>query len=207
MSIKQLDTDEQKVSYGFGLQFGQQLLKNQFDGLDVNCVSQGIEDILKSNPILIKEAELNQAYQAIQQQIQSKMEENAKKTKELSLRFLEENAKRDGVKLTESGLQYEILESGSGEQPIKEQQVKVHYHGTLISGQVFDSSVERNDPAVFGLTQVIPGWTEILQLMVEGDKWRVTIPSELAYGDAGAPPSIPGGAALIFEIHLIEIIK
>lgn len=207
MSIKQLDTDEQKVSYGFGLQFGQQLLKNQFDGLDVNCVSQGIEDILKSNPILIKEAELNQAYQTIQQQIQSKMEENAKKTKELSLRFLEENAKRDGVKLTESGLQYEILESGSGEQPIKEQQVKVHYHGTLISGQVFDSSVERNDPAVFGLTQVIPGWTEILQLMVEGDKWRVTIPSELAYGDAGAPPSIPGGATLIFEIHLIEIIK
>ncbi|MCY4045323.1 MAG: FKBP-type peptidyl-prolyl cis-trans isomerase [Cellvibrionales bacterium] len=206
MSDNALNTAEEKVSYGFGLQFGQQLLRNQFDQMDVELVCKGIKDIIEQKPISLSEADLNQAYSEVQQQIEAKKAEDAKKMKELGVSYLNENAKRDGVKVTDSGIQYEILEQGSGEKPTKDSTVKVHYHGTFIDGEVFDSSVERDEPATFGVTQVISGWTETLQLMNVGDKWRITLPPELAYGEAGAPPSIPPQSVLVFEIHLLDIV-
>lgn len=201
-----IDTDEQKVSYGFGLQFGQQLLKNTFAGLDANVVAQGIKDILEENEIKVSESELNDAYGSVQRVIAEGQEKQAKQMIALGKTFLDENAKRDGVSVTDSGLQYEILEAGTGSKPEASATVKVHYQGTFMDGSVFDSSIERGEPAEFGVTQVIPGWTEALQLMESGAKWRLVIPSDLAYGDAGAPPSIPGGAVLVFEVHLIDII-
>ncbi len=200
------ESDEQKVSYGFGLQFGQQLLRNNFEGLDATIVGQGIADILAENAIQIDEEDLNTAYSNIQRVLQEKADVDAKKMSELGKRFLEENAKRDGVEITESGIQFEVLEAGDGEKPNTDATVQVHYHGTFMDGQVFDSSVDRGEPATFGVTQVIAGWTETLQMMPVGSKWRITLPPELAYGDAGAPPSIPGGAVLVFEIHLIDIV-
>lgn len=206
MTDTALTTPEEKVSYGFGLQFGQQLLRNRFDGLDPQLVAEGIRDILEENAVRLSESELNQAYGHVQRDMEAKAEENAKKMKELGVSFLQQNAEREGVQTTDSGMQYEILETGSGEKPVKESQVKVHYHGTFIDGTVFDSSVDRNEPATFGVTQVISGWTEALQMMPTGAKWRIALPSNLAYGDTGAPPSIPGGAVLVFEIHLLEIL-
>lgn len=202
-----LDNDEKKVSYGFGLQFGQQLLRNQFDGLALDAVFAGITDIMEKHALQLSEAELNQAYSKVQQALQEKAVQQAKQMAELSLTFLRENAKREGVQVTESGLQYEILEEGSGEKPTADATVKTHYHGTFIDGTVFDSSIERGEPAEFGVGQVIRGWTEALQMMPVGSKWRLAIPAELAYGDAGAPPSIPGGAALVFDVHLLDIVS
>ncbi len=207
MSEFKFENDAQRVSYGFGLQFGQQLIRNKFNGLNTAAVAAGIADIIEENNIQITEEELNKAYESIQAEMEKDRAEQAAKMAELGQSFLTENAKREGVSVTESGLQYEILESGSSEEkPTTESTVKVHYHGTFMDGTVFDSSVERGEPATFGVTQVIKGWTEALQLMNIGDKLRLVIPSDLAYGDAGAPPSIPGGAVLVFEVHLIEIV-
>lgn len=207
MSEFKFENDAQRVSYGFGLQFGQQLIRNKFNGLNTAAVFAGIADIVEENNIQLSEEDLNNAYAAVQAEIEKERAEQASKMAELGGSFLEENAKRDGVKVTDSGLQYEVLEAGSGDKkPAAESQVQVHYHGTFMDGTVFDSSVERGEPATFGVNQVIPGWTEALQLMNEGDKLRLVIPSDLAYGDAGAPPSIPGGAVLVFEVHLISVL-
>ena len=119
--------------------------------------------------------------------------------------YLAENAKKEGVTTTESGLQYEVINSGKGAKPAPSDQVTVHYHGTLLDGTVFDSSVDRGEPASFGVTQVIKGWTEALQLMSIGDKWKLTIPSDLAYGDQGAGGMIGPGATLVFEVELLGI--
>ena len=201
-----LDTDEKKACYGFGLQFGQQLAKNTFDGLDAEYVTAGIIDILEKNELQINEADLNIAFAAVQKSMHEKKEKQAAQIAELGLVFLRENAKREGVKTTESGLQYEILEEGSGNKPGPNAIIKTHYHGTFIDGTVFDSSVDRGEPATFVITEVIPGWTEALQLMPEGSKWRIAVPSEIAYGIDGAPPQIPGGTTLVFEIHLLNIV-
>lgn len=206
MSDFNFETDAQRVSYGFGLQFGQQLLRNKFNGLNTAAVAAGIADIIEENKIQVSEEELNSSYASIQADMEKMQSEQAVKMAALGTSFLEENAKRDGVTVTESGLQYEVLEAGSGDKPSTEATVKVHYHGTFMDGTVFDSSVERGDPATFGVTQVISGWTEALQLMPIDAKYRLVIPSDLAYGDAGAPPSIPGGAVLVFEVHLLEIV-
>lgn len=201
-----LDTNEQKASYGFGLQFGQQLAKNRFDGLDVKNVTAGIIDILEKNALQIKEVDLNAAFAAVQQSLQEKKEKQAAQIAELGLVFMRENAKREGVKTTESGLQYEILEQGTGNKPGAHAIIKTHYHGTFIDGTVFDSSINRCEPATFVITEVIQGWTEALQMMQEGAKWRIIVPSQLGYGVMGAPPQIPGGSTLVFEIHLLSII-
>jgi FKBP-type peptidyl-prolyl cis-trans isomerase len=121
--------------------------------------------------------------------------------------FLEQNSKREGVQTTPSGLQYEVLEQGTGSKPSADDQVRVHYTGSLMDGTVFDSSVERGEPAVFGVTQVIPGWTEALQLMPAGSKWKIYLPSELAYGARGAGADIGPNSVLIFEVELLEIVK
>jgi FKBP-type peptidyl-prolyl cis-trans isomerase FklB len=200
-----LTTDEQKVSYGFGLQFGDQLRKNGFDGMELEAVMAGVQHWYKHQQAALTDAEINPSYKVIQDRQQAKVEELASKQRALAEQFLKANAERDEVTVTESGLQYEVLESGSGATPVPQSTVVTHYHGTFVDGSIFDSSIERGDPAEFGLTQVIPGWTEALLLMSVGDKWRIACPPTLAYGEQGAGDSIPPNTVLVFEIHLIDI--
>ncbi|MFV1872317.1 MAG: FKBP-type peptidyl-prolyl cis-trans isomerase [Oleiphilus sp.] len=197
---------EQKVSYGFGWQFGRQLQKNRFEGMDVEFAVQALRQCFAGEPSMLSENTLNEAYDVIKEKRMKVEKERAEKYKNLCDTFLSENAKREGVKVTESGLQYEILEEGQGEIPTGKSSVRIHYHGSFIDGQVFDSSITRNEPAEFNLDQVITGWVEALTMMKEGAKWRIAVPAELAYGDAGFPPTIPSGAVLIFEIHLIKVV-
>lgn len=201
------ETFEQKVSYGFGWQFGRQLHKNKFEGMDVEACVLALRQCFNGEPSMLGESELNEAFDLVKEKRKEVEQKRQSDYKGLCETFLEENAKRDGVRLTDSGLQYEILEQGDGPTPVVTQTVKTHYHGSFIDGQVFDSSVTRNEPAEFQLDQVIPGWTEIMSMMPVGSKWRVVIPYQLAYGEAGSPPVIPPHAALIFEIHLIDIVK
>ena len=169
----ELSTDEQKVSYGFGLQFGDQLRRNSFDGLDLDAVLAGIQHWYNDQQAVLSDAELNPSYQVIQERQQAKAAELTSKREALAAQFMEANAARDEVATTQSGLQYEVLEAGSGAKPGPQSTVVTHYHGTFVDGTVFDSSVERGDPAEFGVHQVIPGWTEALQMMSVGDKWRI----------------------------------
>jgi FKBP-type peptidyl-prolyl cis-trans isomerase FklB len=201
----ELTTDEQKVSYGFGLQFGEQLRRNDFEGLDLAAVEAGIRHWYQHRQAALSDAELNPSYQVIQDRQQARAAELADKRQQLAEQFLQANAARDEVTTTDSGLQYEILESGGGASPGPESNVVTHYHGTFVDGTVFDSSVERGEPAEFGVHQVIPGWTEALQMMSAGDKWRIACPPRLAYGEQGAGDTIPPNTALVFEIHLIEV--
>jgi FKBP-type peptidyl-prolyl cis-trans isomerase FklB len=201
----ELVTDEQKVSYGFGLQFGDQLRKNSFDGLELDAVMAGIQHWYNDQQAVMSDADLNPSYQVIQQKQQAKAAELGAKRSQLAEQFMIANAEREEVTTTDSGLQYEVLEAGSGPSPSGQSTVVTHYHGTLVDGTVFDSSIERGQPAEFGVNQVIPGWTEALQLMSVGDKWRIACPPHLAYGEQGAGDSIPPNTALVFEIHLIEV--
>ena len=201
----ELTTDEQKVSYGFGLQFGEQLRRNKFDGLDLPAVMAGIQHWYENAQAALTDDEINPSYQVIQQRQQAAAAELAGKRQQLAEQFMAANAGREEVTTTDSGLQYEVLESGSGASPQATSTVVTHYHGTLVDGTVFDSSVDRGVPAEFGVNQVIPGWTEALQMMSVGDKWRIACPPELAYGDRGAGDAIPPNTALVFEIHLIDI--
>ena len=146
-------------------------------------------------------------FMQLEQEMQAANQKAAKQNREIGEAFLSENAKREGVKTTASGLQYEVLESGNGAQPTANDRVEVHYTGKLIDGTVFDSSVERGVPATFGVTQVIPGWVEALQLMHEGDQWRLYIPSDLAYGPNGAGGLIGPDTTLIFDVQLLRVIK
>jgi FKBP-type peptidyl-prolyl cis-trans isomerase FklB len=201
----ELTTDEQKVSYGFGLQFGDQLMRNSFEGMDLEAVLAGVQHWYKHQQSVLSDDEINPSYKVIQERQQAKAAELESKRKALAEQFMKANAERDEVSVTESGLQWEVLESGSGEKPSAQSTVVTHYHGTFIDGTVFDSSIERGEPAEFGVTQVIPGWTEALLMMSVGDKWRIACPPTLAYGEQGAGDSIPPNTALVFEIHLIDI--
>lgn len=201
----ELSSDEQKVSYGFGLQFGDQLLRNKFEGMDLNAVLAGIQHWYNEQQAALTDAEINPSYEVIQSRQKAVQAEVDGKRQELARLFMEKNAAREEVTTTASGLQYEVLESGSGASPTHSSTVVTHYHGTLVDGTVFDSSVERGDPAEFGVGQVISAWTEALQLMSVGDKWRIACPPELAYGEQGAGESIPPNTALVFEIQLIDI--
>ena len=201
----ELTTDEQKVSYGFGLQFGEQLRRNNFDGLELEAVLAGIRHWYEQRQALLSDAQLNPSYQVIQDRQKAKAAELDSKRLALAEQFMEANAEREEVTTTDSGLQYEVLETGTGDQPGPQSTVVTHYHGTFIDGTVFDSSVERGQPAEFGVHQVIPGWTEALQMMSVGDKWRIACPPKLAYGEQGAGDSIPPNTTLVFEIHLIEL--
>lgn len=201
----ELATDEQKVSYGFGLQFGDQLLRNTFDGLDLVAVMAGVQHWYNHQQAALSEEQINPSYKVIQDRQQAKAAEIDSKRKALAEQFMKANAEREEVTVTDSGLQYEVLEAGSGAKPTAQSTVVTHYHGTMVDGTVFDSSLERGEPAEFGVTQVIPGWTEALLLMNVGDKWRIACPPQLAYGEQGAGNSIPPNTALVFEIHLIDI--
>ncbi|CAH0532433.1 FKBP-type 22 kDa peptidyl-prolyl cis-trans isomerase [Vibrio stylophorae] len=206
MSELTLDTVELKASYGIGLQMGQQLAGSGLEGLNVAAIAKGIATALTGDAPEISVDEINNALREIHGRAEELRQAAAKAAAEEGELFLKDNAMRPEVQVTESGLQYEVLTAGEGEIPSSDKTVKVHYHGQLVDGTVFDSSVNRGQPATFPVTGVIKGWVEALQLMPVGSKWRLYIPSDLAYGERGAGAAIPPHAALIFDVELLEIL-
>ncbi len=193
----------EKISYALGLSLGSNLMKNGIKELDIEQFSKAVKDVLHGNKPDLSPQEAQAVINAYFQAIQEKESEaTIKEGKE----FLKENAGREGVVTLGSGLQYEVINEGTGSKPKASDNVKVHYHGTLIDGQVFDSSVDRGEPATFGVTQVISGWVEALQLMPVGSKWKLFIPSDLAYGARGAGQLIGPHTTLIFEVELLDIV-
>jgi len=198
-----LDTVEQRVSYGVALNMGANLARQGLE-IDLGAFVVGLQDGLASLPPRVPEAALRAAFETAQERIEAVAADRAAKQAGAGLAYLEKNKARPGVVVTPSGLQYEVLRSGAGATPTAAQTVEVHYHGTLIDGSVFDSSVQRGEPISFPVTGVIPGWVEALQLMQVGAKWRLFIPANLAYGDRGQGP-IPPGSTLVFEVELLGI--
>lgn len=192
-----------KVSYALGIGIGRQLAEMGANDIVTEDFAAAMKDVLTGTDLKIDEAE---AQALVQEYLQKKGEEKAKALKAEGENFLAENAKKEGVVTLPSGLQYQVLKEGNGKSPKATDQVKCHYEGTLINGKVFDSSYRRNEPATFPLNGVIAGWTEGLQLMKEGAKYRFFIPFNLAYGTRGAGQDIPPYAALIFDVELIEVI-
>jgi FKBP-type peptidyl-prolyl cis-trans isomerase FklB len=204
-----LESTAEKVSYGMGLVMGERMTDDLPD-LKMEQFLQGIEhghsgdeEVQRLNRDEIREA-LMAYQQQLQEEQQGQQNELAQKNREAGEAFLAENAEREGVQSTESGLQYEVIEEGDGESPGATDQVQVHYTGELISGEVFDSSRERGQPVTFGLSQVIPGWTEGLQLMNEGARYKLYIPSDLAYGQGGNQ-AIGPNATLVFDVELLAV--
>lgn len=200
-----------KLSYALGLGIAQQLKQMGLKGfLVVEDFAQSIVDVLEGNELKVKNSEAQQIVNSFFAEQERKMNaekaEAGKKALEEGRVFLQNNAGKPGVITTKSGLQYEVLNPGTGKKPKATDKVRCHYEGTLIDGTVFDSSYQRNEPAVFGLNQVIPGWTEGVQLMSEGAKYRFYIPYLLAYGESGAGGMIPPYATLIFDVELIEVL-
>jgi FKBP-type peptidyl-prolyl cis-trans isomerase FklB len=192
-----------KFSYAIGLGIGQNLLSMGAQGINVEDFAQAIADVLNRRPTAMTHTEARDIVNKYFEELEAKMNaENIEKGKN----FLAENAKKPGVVTLASGLQYEVIKEGNGKKPGAADKVKCHYEGTLIDGTLFDSSIKRGEPAVFGVSQVIKGWVEALQLMTEGSKWRLFIPSELAYGAQGAGEMIPPHSTLIFEVELIEVL-
>ena len=201
-TYKKPETEMEKVSYSLGVNMASNVKSQGLDSIDANAVAKAFNDVFEGNDLDISEEESMTILQEFFGKIQA---EKSAKANEAGAAYLAENGAREEVTTTESGLQYEILVSGDGPKPTTSDQVTVHYHGTLTDGTVFDSSVDRGQPATFGVTQVIKGWTEALQLMSVGDKWKLTIPSNLAYGDQGAGGMIGPGATLVFEVELLGI--
>ena len=191
-----------KISYALGLSMGQNLMSSGVESLNYQDLAAGIEDVLTKQQPKISYQEAQQVLNQFFQELEAKVAGAAKAEGE---KFLAENAKREGVKVTASGLQYEILEPSLGQKPKATDTVRVHYEGTLIDGTVFDSSYRRGESITFPLNGVIAGWTEGLQLMSVGSKYKFFIPYQLAYGDRGAGQSIPPYAALIFTVELLGI--
>jgi FKBP-type peptidyl-prolyl cis-trans isomerases 1 len=201
----QLDSIEAKASYAIGLQIGQQLKDSGLKDLDINAIKQGLEDVLTEKQPILPLNELHDALRQIHERAMAEKKKEAEKAAQAGVDFLKENLTKEGVKSTESGLQYSILKEGDGKIPAATDTVRVHYTGKLIDGTVFDSSVERGQPAEFPVNGVIRGWVEALQLMPVGSKWRLYIPQELAYGSQGAGASIPPFSTLIFDVELLAI--
>lgn len=191
-----------KVSYAIGLSMGQNLMGSGVTSLEYADLAAGIKDVLEKNQPQISYQEAQQVLGMFFSELEAKIAGEAKAAGEA---FLAENAKRKGVKVTESGLQYEVLEATIGQKPKATDKVRVHYEGTLIDGTVFDSSYKRGESITFGLNQVIKGWTEGLQLMSIGSKYKLYLPYQLAYGERGAGANIPPYAALIFTVELLGI--
>lgn len=206
----ELKTLQDKASYAIGLNIGNDLLSEGAE-LSPDLIAKGIRDALsKAKPALTRE-EINEVMGAFAKELQAKALAKAKeagsKNKKAGEAFLAENKKLKDVTTTSTGLQYKVMKSGKGASPKKTDTVKVHYHGTLLDGTVFDSSVDRKEPAQFGVTEVIPGWTEALLKMKVGDKWKIVLPAELAYGERGAGQDIGPNAVLVFEVELLEILE
>ncbi len=196
-----LESDADKVSYGLGMMVGERILK-QYEDLDFDLLMEAMKAQYADEATTLSMQEAQDALQAHQQQAAAAASEAAAKD---GMAYLETNKARDGVMVTDSGLQYEVMTAAEGPKPSVDDTVSVHYVGTLIDGTEFDSSIARGEPASFPLKGVIPGWTEGLQLMNVGSKFRFVIPSDLAYGDRGAGQAIGPGATLVFEVELLEI--
>lgn len=192
-----------KFSYGLGMGIGQNLASMGVDTLEFADFLNGLKSVLSGEKTELTHAE---AQKIVNEYFNELSEKAYAKTKESGEAFLEANKKREGVVTLPSGLQYEVINTGLGKKPLATDKVQCHYEGTLIDGTVFDSSIKRGQPAVFGVSQVIAGWVEALQLMSEGSKWRLYIPQELAYGAHGAGESIPPYSALIFDVELIKVL-
>lgn len=215
---KPLTTEIDSVSYAIGLSNGFQV-RAGFEEADIDLFIQGLRNGADSTDILIEQGKINTVIQTYfqnkqQEEMKKKQEEAAKKAekqfaenKAAGEKFLAENITKEGVETTDSGLQYVVLKEGNGEKPQPTSKVKVHYHGTTIDGEVFDSSVDRGKPAEFGVSQVIPGWTEGLQLMSVGSKYKFVIPQEIAYGARQSGQKIKPFSVLVFEVELLEIVK
>ena len=202
----QFTTPQAQASYGIGRQLAEQLASNPFEGIDAAAVAAGVTDVLVGVASQVSDEDLNAAFALIREQMQAKSADQHKDVVAAGEAFLAENAKKDGVVTLESGLQYEILTAGEGEKPSASATVRTHYHGTLLDGSVFDSSVDRGEPAEFPVNGVIAGWTEALQLMPTGSKWRLTVPHNLAYGERGAGGKIGPFTTLVFDVELLDIV-
>lgn len=200
-------TDLEKLSYSLGIILGERI-QNDFGDLDPNFVLEGLKDSKDPNSWKLDRPAINQAVQDAQTRVRAQQEQQVEAMAEANLKsgeaFLAENAKKDGVTVTASGLQYRVITEGAGDAPKATDTVKVHYEGRLISGDVFDSSIARGEPVSFPLNGVIPGWSEGVQLMKVGSKFEFTIPSALAYGPSGTGP-IPPNSVLVFDVELLEI--
>lgn len=205
---EELETPEERLSYTIGMDIGESLAGQDMP-LDLDIVIQGLRDSFLGKETLLtqeeKQAEREKFIQQRQQQLEQQRAEEARINLEEGQAFLAANAEKEGVTTTESGLQYRVIEEGEGERPDADDRVTVHYRGKLINGVEFDSSYQRGEPATFGLNQVIPGWTEGVQLMREGAKYELFVPADLAYGEQGRPGPIGPNSTLIFEIELLEV--
>ncbi len=205
MSELDLSTDQARVSYGIGRQLGDQLRDNPPPGASPEAIVAGLRDAFHGQPSQVDPEALNASFRVIREIMQAEAAAKAEKAAAAGRDYLVENAKREGVTVLESGLQYEVLVAGEGAKPSREDHVRTHYHGTLIDGTVFDSSYDRGQPAEFPVGGVIAGWVEALQLMNAGSKWRLHVPSELAYGGQ-AVGSIPPHSVLVFDVELLDIL-
>jgi len=196
-------TDKEKVSYALGLSMAANLAEQGFKEVDTAALAQGLQHHFDRSDLLMQPEEIQQVLGQAFQTAQESMKAAAGAEGEV---FLAENAKKDGVTVLESGLQYRVITEGSGAKPSATDQVTTHYHGSLINGKVFDSSVDRGEPATFPVNGVIPGWVEALQLMPVGSKWELFVPYNLAYGERGAGQDIKPYSTLIFEVELIAIV-
>ena len=192
-----------KISYALGLGIGQQIKSMNIENFSVEDFAKSISDVIEGKETAISSRD---AQIMLQEYFQKKQKEEAQEQIAAGKAYLDANAQKEGVIVTKSGLQYEVLTEGTGKSPKATDTVRCHYEGRLLDGTVFDSSYKRNQPADFGLNQVIPGWTEGVQLMKEGAKFRFTIPYLLAYGEQGAGASIPPFSTLIFDVELIEVL-
>lgn len=198
-----ITTEREKVSYALGLSMAANLAEQGFKELDTAALAQGLQHHFDRSDLLMQPEEIQQVLGQAFQKAQESMKAEAGAEGEA---FLAENAKKDGITVLESGLQYRVITEGSGAKPMATDQVTTHYHGTLINGKVFDSSVERGQPATFPVNGVIPGWVEALQLMPVGSKWELFVPYNLAYGERGAGADIKPYSTLVFEVELIAIV-
>ncbi|MBQ5896114.1 MAG: FKBP-type peptidyl-prolyl cis-trans isomerase [Bacteroidaceae bacterium] len=192
-----------KFSYGLGMGIGQNLLSMGVQDMNVEDFVKGLKDVITG---VKPEMSHSEAQAVVNDHFRKLAEEAYTQNKASGEAFLAENAKKEGVTVLPSGLQYEVITAGNGKKPSATDRVKCHYEGTLIDGTIFDSSIKRGEPAVFGVNQVIKGWVEALQLMQEGAKWRLYIPYDMAYGEHGAGEMIPPYSALIFDVELIKVL-
>lgn len=204
MSEIDLSDDIKRVSYGVGLQIGQQLRQNPIADMSLENVLTGISDAFTGHTPRLTQPELEASFKLINERIQQHAQVAGAEAAEAGTRYLAENAQREGVIVTPSGLQYEVLIEGNGPRPTVESKVLVHYQGALINGQLFDSSYQRGQPAEFPVKAMIPGWVEALQMMSAGSKWRVHVPSNLAYGEQMIA-NIPPNSTLVFDLELLDV--
>jgi FKBP-type peptidyl-prolyl cis-trans isomerase FklB len=198
---------EAQASYGIGLQMGEQLRANPFEGLDIAAVQEGLADAFNNQPAQVDNDTLRVAFNEIHEIMQAAKSAEFAEVITQGEEYLAENAKREEITVTESGLQYELISQGEGEVPNLNSTVRVHYHGTLLDGSVFDSSYDRGQPAEFPVNGVIKGWTEALQFMKAGTKLKLHVPAELAYGEQGAGGAISPHSTLVFDVELLDIIS